>query len=76
MYFEDNDFCLRLRRAGWKVFYNPQTTITHLGGASLAQDRTRTRYYDAGLRYFYFKHYSPLARVVLEIMLPFYRRMM
>ena len=33
MYFEDNDLCRRIRKAGWKVFYNPEVTITHLGGA-------------------------------------------
>ena len=74
MYFEDNDLCLRLRRAGWRVFYNPTVTITHLGGASLSQSTLRTRWYDASLRYFYSKHYSRLARVALELMLPFYRR--
>ncbi len=74
MYFEDNDLCLRMRRAGWKIFYHPHTTITHLGGASLAQNKTRARYYDASLRYFYTKHYSSFARVMLELMLPFYRR--
>lgn len=75
MYFEDNDLCLRLRRAGWTVYYNPQVSITHLGGASLTQNQERFKYYDASLRYFYAKHYSPLARLTLEIMLPFYRRM-
>lgn len=74
MYFEDNDLCLRLRRAGWKIFYNPTVTITHFGGASLNQSALRTRWYDASLRYFYSKHYSSLARVALEILLPFYRR--
>ncbi len=75
MYFEDNDLCLRARRAGWDVYYAPQATITHWGGASLAHNHERTRHYDASLRYFYAKHYSPLARVALEILLPFYRRM-
>ena len=75
MYFEDNDLCLRLRRAGGQIFYNPAVTVTHLGGASLEQNASRTRYYDASLRYFYSKHYSLLARIGLELMLPFYRRL-
>ncbi len=75
MYFEDNDLCLRLRRAGWQVIYNPAVTITHLGGASLKPSVSRTWYYDASLRYFYSKHYTPLARIGLELMLPFYRRL-
>lgn len=76
LYFEDNDLCLRLRRAGWKVFYNPNVTITHFGGASLSQSALRTRWYDTSLRYFYSKHYSPLARVALELLFPFYRRLL
>lgn len=75
MYFEDNDLCLRLRRAGWKIYYNPLVSITHFGGASTQQSSFRTQWYNASLRYFYAKHYSPLARILLELMLPFYRRM-
>ncbi len=75
MYFEDNDLCLRLRRASWQVWYNPAVTITHLGGASVTQSARLSRWYDASLRHFYRKHYTPLARVALEIMLPFYRRL-
>ncbi len=75
LYFEDNDLCLRLRRAGWEVWYNPAVTITHLGGASAQQSSSAIRWYDASLRYFYAKHYSALARAALEVMLPFYRRM-
>lgn len=75
MYFEDNDLCLRLRRAGFQIWYDPQVTITHLGGASLAQSAVRTGWYDASLRCLYAKHYTPLARLTLEILLPLYRRM-
>jgi hypothetical protein len=72
MYFEDNDWCLRFRRRGWKVFYVPEVSITHLGGGSAAQGAVRS--YDQSLRHFYRKHYGPLARLWLEAMLPLYRR--
>lgn len=75
MYFEDNDLCLRLRKAGWKIYFNPKIAITHLGGATLGQNRARTQWYAVSLRYFYRKHYSFPARLALEIMLPLYRRM-
>ena len=34
---EDIDWCLRIRRAGWRVFYNPEIAILHYGGASKDQ---------------------------------------
>lgn len=30
MYFEDNDLCLRLGQAGYKILYTPFETVTHL----------------------------------------------
>ena len=31
-YQEDTEYCVRARKAGWKVFYTPTAQITHLGG--------------------------------------------
>jgi GT2 family glycosyltransferase len=75
MYFEDNDLCLRIKQAGWKIYYDPQATITHLGGASVAQDSARTLWYDKSLRYFYTKHYNLAARLYLKLFFPIYHRM-
>jgi GT2 family glycosyltransferase len=33
-YAEDMDFCLRLRRAGWTVFYLASASVVHYGGGS------------------------------------------
>jgi GT2 family glycosyltransferase len=73
MYFEDNDWCLRIRRAGWRVYYDPQVAITHIGGQSLARNPAATRAYSESLRYFYRKHYGLRARILLSLCLPFYR---
>lgn len=73
MYFEDNDLCLRLRRAGWQVVYNPQITIIHVGGASLSSPTVRRKYYYESLLYFYSKHYPPIHRMLLKLLLPFYK---
>jgi N-acetylglucosaminyl-diphospho-decaprenol L-rhamnosyltransferase len=44
MYFEDTDFCVRLRRAGWQIWYLPEARIQHrLGGSSAADWRVRAR---------------------------------
>lgn len=34
MYFEEVDFCLRARRAGWICWYVPQSRVVHLVGQS------------------------------------------
>jgi len=34
MYCEDEDWCFRAKRAGWKVVYNPQAEIVHHKGSS------------------------------------------
>lgn len=34
MYGEDIDLCYRIRKAGWKVVYNPQVKIIHYKGAA------------------------------------------
>ena len=41
MYAEDMDWCLRFRRAGWLVMFNPSASITHYGGASSSREPIR-----------------------------------
>jgi N-acetylglucosaminyl-diphospho-decaprenol L-rhamnosyltransferase len=37
MYMEDVDLCLRLRRAGWRVAYEPAGEVVHVQGASTSK---------------------------------------
>jgi GT2 family glycosyltransferase len=74
MYFEDNDWCLRLRRAGWKNYYHPAQAIVHLGGQSLARNPQAQSAYEASLRHFYRKHYGAVAELALRVLLPVYSR--
>ena len=43
MYFEDNEWCLRIRNAGWKVYYDPQAEIVHLAGRAWRRIRRHDR---------------------------------
>lgn len=37
MYGEEQDWCARAKAAGWEVWFDPEATVTHLGGQSAAR---------------------------------------
>ncbi len=43
LYTEEEDWCFRLRKAGWKVYHLPSAKIVHIGGATM-QRVTMKRY--------------------------------
>ncbi|MBU2577908.1 hypothetical protein KKA69_03680, partial [Patescibacteria group bacterium] len=62
MYFEDLDYCRRVRKAGYKVFYLPQAEIIHEHGASgqhlIGQlDQWKRLVPSSKVYYGFFKHY-------------------
>jgi len=73
MYFEDNDWCMRIRQAGWKVYYYSEVSVTHLGGRSRSDTSPVQEAYYRSLRYLYAKHFSRLSQATLCIALIPYR---
>lgn len=67
MYCEEVDWCLRLRRAGWDVWYTPAATVVHHGGRSarLAPARTNLELQRSRFK-LYSKWWSPGGRLLLE----------
>jgi GT2 family glycosyltransferase len=73
MYFEEVDFCLAARRAGWKCWYVPSSRVVHLvGAASQLSDQRKHRqrrptyWFDSRRRYFVKNHgviYAGLADI-------------
>jgi hypothetical protein len=59
MYSEETDWCFRMRRQGWKVYYLAGAEIIHLGGgsASRASAAQLIRLYESKIHFFY-KHYG------------------
>ncbi|MGQ4650677.1 glycosyltransferase [Lyngbya aestuarii] len=59
MYYEEMDFCLQAKRAGWSCWYVPQSRVVHLVGQSSGvtntkqQPKRRPQYvFDSRRRYF------------------------
>lgn len=68
MYTEEVDFCFRVKKAGWQIWYLPKWSITHLGGASSTAEFPIVSEYK-GIKIFYSKHYPPWQHFLLRIFL-------
>jgi GT2 family glycosyltransferase len=64
LWFEDVDFCLRLKAAGRQIMHVPRAVVTHVGGHSIRnmQRGFREIYWYGSLLRYASKHYSPIHR--------------
>lgn len=62
VYWEDVDWCRRMRESGWRVVYYPQATIVHRVGAS-----SETMYMKSLLTFHisFFRYYEKYSRMLL-----------
>ncbi len=66
---EDADWCLRIRRAGWKVYYNPEIAILHHGGASKNQmEEHEGKPLHIGYWKYFRKHHGPVYALAWRMM--------
>lgn len=63
LYYEDAEYCLRARRAGWRIAYVPQAIAVHFRGGSgpvkslaTARKRLPPYYYSSRARFLYQAH--------------------
>lgn len=67
------DWCLRIRRAGWKVAYVPNVEVMHIGGAHSVTSnvKTRSNLLRSHINRYYFirKHYGNLALHVFRLIM-------
>lgn len=72
MYYEEVDFCLRAKRAGWQVWYVPDSRVVHLVGQSSGvtsagpRKRLPQYWYDSRKRYFE-KNHGRLKRLMADL---------
>jgi N-acetylglucosaminyl-diphospho-decaprenol L-rhamnosyltransferase len=73
LYFEEVDFCLRARRAGWTCWYVPEAQVLHLGGQSSGLTghkvplERRPGYWFASRRYYFRKHLGPVRTLLADL---------
>jgi len=71
LYFEEVDFCWRTKKAGWQVWYVPQSRVLHLEGASTGikePAKRRAGYWYDSRRRFFIKHYGLLGLLLADFL--------
>jgi GT2 family glycosyltransferase len=60
MYGDDIDWCYRIKRAGWKVYYLPEAEMVHYGGRGGSRYKSYRNIFEFHrvMAVFYKKHYS------------------
>lgn len=68
MFAEEDDWCFRIRKHGWKVYYLPDAEIIHYQGASVKQASQKMflQLHKSKVAFFR-KHYGPFSAVLLKI---------
>lgn len=70
MYTEEVEWCWRIKKAGFKILFTPETKIVHIGRGSSGKISPRAFIGEyQGLKYFYTKHKSLFALQILSVFL-------
>jgi len=73
LYYEEVDFCLRARRAGWPCWYAPQSRVAHIVGQSSGltnlheAPRRRPRYWFESRRLYFVKNHGRVYRLLADL---------
>lgn len=69
-YFDDVDYCLNAKRAGWQTWYVPESRVMHYGGSSTGitnmKVKRRPEYWFQARRRFYLKNHGPLYAATVD----------
>jgi N-acetylglucosaminyl-diphospho-decaprenol L-rhamnosyltransferase len=72
MYFEETDWCYRMKQAGGEVWYVPDARVIHYGGGVVGHyDERRLVHFYSGLTMFYRKHHSYGEQAIVSTIVAF-----
>ena len=70
MYGDDVDYCHRIMKAGWKIFYLADAEIIHFGSGSSARTARPLKVEGIkSMRYFYAKHYGKIHAFIYDALI-------
>lgn len=73
LYYEEADFQLRAKRAGWPIWHCPDAAIVHLMGKSTGvtgeaeRERRRPRYWFESRRHYFRRNYGAFHALLLDV---------
>lgn len=73
LYFEDMDFCVRLKQLGFSIAQDTAHTLIHHGGKSHANKKIQKKYYDQSMYKYAKKHWSFWEYMTFRLLHPLYR---
>lgn len=69
LFFEEFDFCRRLKKAGYKICIFPDAKILHLWGESTKQNKNIMKIFRASRFYYFRKHFGIAQAIMVETFL-------
>lgn len=69
LYFEEFDFCKRVRELGYKIYIDPQSKLIHKWGTSTKLLANKNEIFQKSRFYYFRKHFGLLKAVLIELFL-------
>jgi len=77
LYYTDVDLCLRIKKAGFKIFYTPHAQVVHYASASIKKSPNVYRDWHKDKFYYYRKHHGVHSVIAMKfiLILDFFERL-
>lgn len=67
LFFEENDFCLRVKKLGFNVYINPEAKLVHLWGESTKSLPNTKEIFKKSRKYYFQKHFGLFWALMVEL---------